>query len=324
MELLKRINQAMQEFPEQASIVSDTYSGYKLFWMIDMAWCLVRYGARPIDYVRFEFHKKSGRERDRYLTIFKYFKLAKKLKKTLGGNLMGYKTNEYKLFSEYIKREWMIVDAQTSESDVRTFIQKHQTVIAKPNNGEQGKGVMKIKVEDQKKINELLDLKSHNVFVLEECLKNIEDLDRMNPSSLNTIRCYTMIDKEGKDRIMEIILRAGAPGSHVDNWGSGGVAYYFDVETGICKGPGVDKKNKTHMLHPGSQFQVVGYKLPDYEKLLDYIHQLMNVDRTARFVGWDIALTPNGYDLVEMNCPGGHDLLQGFGKPWGSFFKENW
>lgn len=325
MELLKRINQAMQEFPEQASIVSDTYSGYKLFWMIDMAWCMVRYGARPIDYVRFEFHKKSGRERDRYLTIFRYFKLAKKLKKLLGGgNLMGHKANEYKLFSEYIKREWMIVDAQTSESDVRTFIQKHQIVIAKPNAGEQGKGVMKIKVEDQTKINELLDLKSHNVFVLEECLKNIEDLDRMNPSSLNTIRCYTMIDKEGKDRIMEIMLRVGAPGSHVDNWGSGGVGYNFDIETGICKGPGIDKKGKTHMLHPGSQFPVVGYKLPDYEKLLDYIHQLMNVDRTARFVGWDIALTPNGYDLVEMNCPGGHDFLQAFGKPWGSFFKENW
>ena len=85
MKLLKRINQAMQEFPEQASIVSDTYSGYKLFWIIDMAWCMVRYGARPIDYVRFEFHKKSGRERDRYLTIFRYFKLAKKLKNTLGG-----------------------------------------------------------------------------------------------------------------------------------------------------------------------------------------------------------------------------------------------
>lgn len=50
-----------------------------------MAWCMVRYGARPIDYVRFEFHKKSGRERDRYLTIFRYFKLAKKLKNTLGG-----------------------------------------------------------------------------------------------------------------------------------------------------------------------------------------------------------------------------------------------
>ena len=78
------------------------------------------------------------------------------------------------------------------------------------------------------------------------------------------------------------------------------------------------------MLHPVSQFQVVGYQLPDYEKLLDYIHHLMNVDRTARFVGWDIALTPKGYDLVEMNCPGGHDFLQAFGKPWGSFFKENW
>lgn len=255
----------------------------------------------------------------------RYSKAYRRLKRGLGENkISGDKFAEYRLFAEFIKREWMEVTKNTSDAMIESFIAKHNCVIAKPNKGEQGKGVMKIKVEDQKKINELLDLKSHNVFVLEECLKNIEDLDRMNPSSLNTIRCYTMIDKEGKDRIMEIMLRVGAPSSHVDNWGSGGVGYNFDIETGICKGPGIDKKGKTHMLHPGSQIPVVGYKLPDYEKLLDYIHQLMNVDRTARFVGWDIALTPNGYDLIEMNCPGEHDFLQAFGKPWGSFFKENW
>ena len=104
------------------------------------------------------------------------------------------KTREYNRFKDFIKREWVAIDSHTPDDEVLAFIEKHQIVIAKPNNGEQGNGVMRIKVEDQKKINELLDLKKHNVFVLEECLKNIEDLDRMNPTSLNTIRSYTMID----------------------------------------------------------------------------------------------------------------------------------
>lgn len=319
-----RISSLLNDVDQYSTIIKSEIGGSKILWEAKMLYCFLRYGAKPVDYWRFQFWRKSASECDKYLTSMRYSRIYKELKKRTDGGPISSKTREYNRFKDFIKREWVAIDSHTPDDEVLAFIAKHQIVIAKPNNGEQGHGVMKIKVEDQKKINELLDFKKNNVFVLEECLKNIEDLDRMNPTSLNTIRCYTMIDKEGKDRIMEIILRAGAPGSHVDNWGSGGVAYYFDVETGICKGPGVDKKNKTHMLHPGSQFQVVGYKLPDYEKLLDYIHQLMNVDRTARFVGWDIALTPNGYDLVEMNCPGGHDLLQGFGKPWGSFFKENW
>ena len=325
MELLKRINQAMQEFPEQASIVSDTYSGYKLFWIIDMAWCMVRYGARPIDYVRFEFHKKSGRERDRYLTIFRYFKLAKKLKNTLGGgNLMGHKANEYKLFSEYIKRDWMIVDAQTRESDVRTFIQKHQTVIAKPNAGEQGKGVMKIISEDAEEIQKLLTSKSKTAFVLEECLSNCAEISKINPTSLNTIRATTFVDGNSKVHILSVILRVGAPGSHVDNWGAGGIGYNFDVNTGICNCLGLDKKNKSYLMHPGSHVKMLGFEIPNYDELKRYILQIALKEPKARYAGWDIAITPNGYDLVEMNCPAGHDMFQSFNNPAYEFIKKNW
>ena len=72
MALLKRIKQAIPEFKEQAKLVSDTYgNGGQFYWLCSMFWCLVRYGARPIDYVRFEFHKKSAKERNRYLTIYR-------------------------------------------------------------------------------------------------------------------------------------------------------------------------------------------------------------------------------------------------------------
>ena len=57
MLLLQRIKTGIPEFGEQAAIVSESYGGSKFRWILSMAWCLVRYGARPIDYVRFEFHK---------------------------------------------------------------------------------------------------------------------------------------------------------------------------------------------------------------------------------------------------------------------------
>lgn len=48
------------------------------------------------------------------------------------------------------------------------------------------------------------------------------------------------------------------------------------------------------------------------------------VEPKAKFVGWDIAITPNGFELIEMNFPGGHDLLQVFGKPCYDIISANW
>ena len=53
-----KIKKALTEFGEQSRIVSISYGGGKIRWLCSMLWCLIRYGARPIDYVRFEFHKK--------------------------------------------------------------------------------------------------------------------------------------------------------------------------------------------------------------------------------------------------------------------------
>ena len=95
-----------------------------------MAWCLIRYGARPIDYTRFEFHKKSSRERNRYLTIYRYFRASKHF----GAGLKGVsgKVEEYKTFSKYIKREWLEVNKETQIQLIEAFITRHGRAIAKP------------------------------------------------------------------------------------------------------------------------------------------------------------------------------------------------
>ena len=182
----------------------------------------------------------------------------------------------------------------------------------------------KINSGDAEKVEELLKSRKDVTYVMEECLMNAPEIAVINESSLNTIRCYTFIDKAGKTHILEMMLRVGQAGSHVDNWGSGGVGYVFDKETGICSQYGLDKLNRPYSFHPGSNVQMIGFKLPRFEELKQYIYDLCSVNPKARYVGWDIAVTPDGFDLVEMNCPGGHDFLQAFGTPWGEFIKKNW
>ena len=110
-------------------------------------------------------------------------------------------------------------------------------------------------------------------------------------------------------------MRAGAPGSHVDNWGAGGVGYNFNLETGICDQYGKDKKNQKYIFHPGSNRLMIGYKLPHFEELKEYVIKMSYLVPESKYIGWDIAITKDGFDLVEMNCPAGHDMFQSFNNP---------
>ena len=67
---------------------------------------------------------------------------------------------------------------------------------------------------------------------------------------------------------------------------------------------------------------MVGFHLPKFEELKLYVTRLSQVCPQARYVGWDIAITPSGFALVEMNCPGGHVFLQAFGEPFGDVLKK--
>ena len=309
-----------REFGEQAQIVSSTYGGSKFHWIVSMVWCLMRYGARPMDYVRFEFHRKSARERNRYLTLYRYKKLL---------NRFGYynetthgKIAEYKTFSDFIRRPWMIADKDTAPQLVKDFITKQGVVFAKPNMGDQGKGVLKIKKEDSNSIEELLVECKKNAYVVEGSIKQVPEIAEINHSSVNTVRAFTLIKRDGSTQIISILLRVGKPGMYVDNWGSGGICYNFDLNTGICDRAGVDKKYQPYLIHPGSNMQMIGYKLPNFDSLKQLIVDLSKKVPQARYVGWDIAITPDGYELVEMNCPGGHDILQPFGTPYGDLLKK--
>lgn len=285
------------------------------FYILSMLWCYLRYGARPIDYVRFEYYKKNGHERNRYLTWGRYMRM----KPVFGmyNEATHGKVAEYRTFADFIHRPWMVADQNTDPQAIKSFITEQEIVFAKPNFGDQGKGVMKINADDKAAIEELLADCKKGAFVVDGAIQNAPEIAAINSSSVNTVRVYTLLKKDGVTNILGIMLRVGRKGSHVDNWGAGGVGYDFDLETGVCVGYGRDKKNNPYIYHPDSNVQMVGYRLPDFEKLKKTVIELSHVVPDARFVGWDIAITPNGYDLVEMNCPGGHDFLQAFGKPYG-------
>ena len=183
-----------------------------------------------------------------------------------------------------------------------------------------GRGIILVNKDDD--LTTVKKLLIEDDYLLEECIVNDEEIKKLNPSSLNTFRAYTHITNEGDAVLDELMLRVGKAGNHVDNWGQGGIGYYIDLESGIVTKPGLDKDMHEHLYHPGSNIQMIGYRIERIEELKNYILSLARSHPAARVVGWDVALTPKGFDFIEFNCPGGHDFLQAFGKPFWDVFKK--
>ena len=278
--------------------------------LADMIWCNFRYGAMDSrDYLLFEFWKKSALERNTFFTKRRYFKLIKHFDKETFLH-PGGKSYLYKKYADFIKRDWILADSNTEESVISDFFAKHSCVLVKPMSSEQGKGIYVANGNDKKELAIVTESCKKNPILLEEVCTNCEELNRINSSSLNTLRVYTVVTKDGDIVIPSVSLRCGCGKTVVDNWGSGGVGYPVDIETGIVYAPGVDKKGKKHIYHPGTDVIMPGFAIPRFKEALEMSKQVIRKDMKVVYAGHDIAILPDRLELIEGNFPGGHDFLQ--------------
>lgn len=313
------LRKGLAEIMREAALTKQLNGGCRWWYFLDIVSSIIKYGARATDYTRFQFYKYKGRERNKFVTFYRHRKMMKLMDEIAGNgkyHLVDNKEDEYVAYRDFIHRDWEKVETSDPDERIIDFIQNHDEVIAKPVDSTFGRGVVKVNKQQNDVIAKLLEDRKGHTYLLEECLKNCAELSALNPGSLNTIRAFSHIGEDGIPEIFELQLRVGTPGMIVDNWGAGGVVYKVDVTTGVIDRAGIDKHNNPYIYHPGSNIKMVGFEIPRFNELKDYIISLAKVFPKAKVVGWDIAITDKGLDFIEMNCPGGHDIMQAFGVPY--------
>lgn len=316
---IEALRKGLAEIMREATLAKQLNGGRRWWYYIDIVSSIIKYGARATDYTRFQFYKYKGRERNKFVTFYRHRKMMKLMNEVAGNgkyHLVDNKEDEYVAYRDFIYRDWEKVETSDPDERIIGFIQNHDEVIAKPVDSTFGRGVVKVNKQQKDMIAKLLEDRKGHTYILEECLKNCAELSDLNPDSLNTIRAFSHIGEDGIPEIFELQLRVGTPGMIVDNWGAGGVVYKVDVTTGVIDRAGIDKHNNPYIYHPGSNVKMVGFEIPRFNELKDYIISLAKVFPKAKVVGWDIAITDKGLDFIEMNCPGGHDIMQAFGTPY--------
>ncbi len=278
--------------------------------VLDMVWCNLRYGAsHSRDYTLFDFVKKNGHERNTFMTFRRYYRMVKKFDKA---TFLRYtlKNNMYEDYGQFIKRNWMCLDGSQSREQVAGFLLKYKTVIVKPVSSDQGNGISKFTFSSRQECESFCDDYLGRNVIIEESLNNCEELNAIHARSLNTVRVYIIVNKDGCPDIVTMALRCGQSDADIDNWGAGGVGYNIDLSYGVIDRPGRDKKGYFHVFHPGTDVCMVGYHIPMFNEVRQFALRVASLNKKVLFAGLDIAITPTGPELIEVNFPGGHDFLQ--------------
>ena len=147
----------------------------------------------------------------------------------------------------------------------------------------------------------------------------------IHPSSVNTVRIST-IRFDDRVEIIHPFAKFGQAGTCVDNGGAGGILCTIDPNTGVIM-RARDEQGTCYEKHPDTGSPIVGTQIPKWEEAVALAKELAHVRPQNRYVGWDVALTDNGWVLVEGNFRGqfiGWQLVdrKGFKKELAGILKE--
>jgi len=312
--LVKRVrNMSFQSMMERIDLVKNKTKKPKWLIFFDMVWCGFRYGAGYVDYDVIGFYKLNSKQRKTMLTRGINNKFVKMLNEKEYWYIFDCKNEFNQTFSKFVTRGWIYPISEKKE-DTLNWLEKHETFFAKPNAGQCGKGIEKIKLADWKKDEKTLEalyqyLLKNKLELLEEPILQHEKMNQLNASSVNTIRMVTVMNSKKEVTILTAFARIGN-GKHVDNFNSGGMTAKVDVETGRILEEAVNKKGELFEKHPLTGTIIKDFQIPCFEEAKNMVKEAAKLSEHVRYIGWDVAITTNGPTLVEGNQFPGHDIYQ--------------
>lgn len=138
-------------------------------------------------------------------------------------------------------------------------------------------------------------------FITQKYIRQHPWFARFNESSLNTVRIltYRSISDE-KVHVLHRLLRAGRPGSVVDNQSSGGIACAVDAG-GKLMPYGIDKSGTRHTGTQSIGFGEAG-EMPFMKEITAAALEVASCYRYSRLLGLDFAVNAEGeVILIEVN-----------------------
>ena len=297
---------------DRVDIVKEKCDKSKPAIFCDMIWCGLRYGAGYVDYDVIGFYKLNSAQRKTMLTRGINNKFVKQLNNKAYWHTLDNKNEFNEIFSKYLKRDWIYPVSEDKEKSIE-WIKTHPVFFAKPNDGTCGKNIEKISVCDEEWNNDYEKIYNHlvenKIELLEEPIKQADEMNKLNNSSVNTVRMVSVMNDANEVTVLTTFARIGN-GKCVDNFNSGGMTAKVNVDTGVIEEAAVNKAGELFEKHPITGTQIKGFKIPYWNEAIDMVKEAAKLSPNIRYVGWDVGMSENGPVFVEGNHFPGHDIYQ--------------
>ncbi|MBR2004937.1 MAG: hypothetical protein IKK39_09155 [Thermoguttaceae bacterium] len=286
----------------------------------------------PSEFFFYNFADKSFKDIAHFVSEQHKNNIIRHLNTPDAACIFNNKALTYKYFSPYYRREILeIVPSQgaAARNAFAQFIAKRQKFVAKPLGSSLGNGFRIITRNENDSTDslyeELTRVYANRSFLVEDFVVQCVEMARPHPSSINTVRITTLLLNDRLE-LLHPFVRIGQGGAIVDNGGSGGIICPLDPETGRTIAA-CDEHVRRYDRHPQTNLPLIGFQIPRWQEAQDLVRELAFVVPDCRYVGWDLALTDNGWIVIEGNSSGQFigwqlTLQQGFREELTALLKE--
>lgn len=214
---------------------------------------------------------------------------------------------------------------------INEFFEKDFIYVLKKIDGECADGVSLVKnlggriISDEKEYTktEYIEKLSYSRILIQECLKQHEKINKINPNCVNTVRIVTISNDIGNIGVFAAFLRLGVTkDSFVDNRAKGGLGVGINLETGRLNEFGFahDTFGTKLSAHPLTDVIFKDYQLPYWNEVKELVINAHKQFYELQSIGWDVVITAKGPVILEGNddweIGGPQDTAGGLKKRW--------
>lgn len=280
----------------------------RIVLFFDMVYCMFTYWIGHMDYVTFGFAYIGKEKRRTFMTMDDNIALVHRLNDRSAYSLLDDKMVFNKTFRQFLGREF--IDLRDGIAVFRQFCAGKTCFFAKQLQSFGGLGVEKVRLEGQD-LQSLYDrLMENKMYLAEEAIVQHPTMDLLCDKSVNTLRITTIVSDKGNANPVYALVRAGSGKNDVDNVTSGGMYTLLSDEGVITHPMFCDKAMAYYTAHPLSGQAFIGFQIPFFREALALCCEAAKVEPRMRYIGWDVAITPEGPVLVEGNNLPGYDMCQ--------------
>lgn len=272
--------------------------------IIDMVSCVFRYNVSLLEYFQFRFYKLQKEERNLYAGTGYMYEYQLEMNPKSARPVLENKITFLSVNKEFVRHQHAsLSELETNEKAARSLIDNPSgKLVFKHSLGQCGNGVEVVEAGGFTSAMIIDRLKKNGNDYVEEFVVQHPDLMRLSPSGLNTVRIVTQVNVNDEVDIIAARLRITI-NSAVDNLAAGNMAAPIDIATGNVNGTGVfsDITKEDLYEHPVTHTKLAGFSIPFWKETLDMIKKAALKNKANRSVGWDVAITQHGPELIEGN-----------------------